>query len=100
MPEYNFASEFMRMLSILGMMILVLLIVSWVLKRMMSTRMERLNTDSTIQILERRPLGPKAALYLLEVEGKKMVIAESPSGIHHLADLEAEKEESSSHELV
>jgi flagellar biogenesis protein FliO len=98
MEDYNFVTEFVRMISILGAMIGVLLLVAWGLKRVMNTRMEQINETSNIRIIERRALTPKANLYLLEVEGKKMVVAESPAGIHHLTNFETEREEA--HEMV
>ncbi len=93
---HNFASEFTQMLSVLGMMIGALLLVAWVLKRIMNTRIQQINETSTIRILERRHLAPKSAIYLVEVEGKKIVIAESPAGIHPLTELEKEP----AHEMV
>jgi len=98
MGEYAFLSEFVRMLSILGMMIGALLLVAWVLKRIMHTRIQQMNATSTIHIIERRALAPKSALYLLEVEGQRMVVAESPAGIQHLTNLKEEREEA--HEMV
>jgi flagellar biosynthetic protein FliO len=96
--DYDFVSEFIRMLSLLGIMIGVLLLLAWALKRIMNSRMEQMNESSNIRILERRALAPKSAVYLLEVEGTKMVVAESPAGIHHLTTIE--QEPARSHELV
>jgi len=95
-PETNrFLDEFVNMVATLGLIISLILIIAWFLKRMLNTRQEKENITSIIKVLERRSLSPKSALYLIEIENKTVVIAESMNGITHLTtyDSPEEKEE-------
>lgn len=87
LENYSFAEEFMNMLSTLGVFLLALLALAWMLRRVRQTRTEQINQNSLIKVIERRILAPKGILYLVEVEGQRMIISESPSGIHYLTSL-------------
>lgn len=64
------------MLTLLGLIILIVISV-WLLRRISHGRMKQMNYGRDIKILERRPLSAKSILYLVEISGKKVVIAES-----------------------
>ena len=83
----TFQSKFLNMLFILALLIGFMLLASWALKRMMRTKVTQLNTGSSIKILETRYLSPRATLYLLDVDGHKLLIAESPTTVTHLKGL-------------
>ncbi|HEV8052406.1 MAG TPA: flagellar biosynthetic protein FliO [Parachlamydiaceae bacterium] len=86
-PETNrFWSEVVNMMATLGLIISLILIVAWFLKRMLNTRQEQVNTTSIIKVIERRALSPKTVIYLLEIEGKSMVISESQNGVTYLTN--------------
>jgi len=85
--QYNFWDEFGKMSLALSLILISLFILAWALKRVMGKRNIWMNESSIIKILERRPLSPKASLYLLEVEGKKILIGESPNGISRISDV-------------
>lgn len=76
-----FFYQLLNMLFALVSIILLILIASWILKRMMNTRIQQINTNSRIKIVERRSLTPKTAIYLLEVSDRDIVIAESGNGV-------------------
>jgi len=82
----KFIVEFLNMMATLGIVILLIFIVAWFLKRLMNTRLEQVNATSGIKIAEKRMLSPKSTLYLLEVEDKKILIAESINGITSVAE--------------
>lgn len=89
-PETNkFLSEFVSMMGTLGLIISAILIFAWFLKRMVNTRQEQANTTSIIKVVERRSLSPKTAVYLLEVEGKSLIVAESVNGVTRLAEYDS-----------
>lgn len=88
--QYDYWQEFFKMLSILGMIVILLVVSAWFLKRLMSSRMDHMNKLNTIKILERRVLSQKAVLYLLEVPEKKLIVGESPSGLQCLTELPLE----------
>ncbi len=83
----RFFYEFLRMMGMLGILLALLLLVSWFLKRMLNTRMEQINSSSPIKILDRRTLSPKTVLFVLDVHGKKCIIAESHNGVTYLGDI-------------
>lgn len=85
----RFFQEFMHMLSILGIMIAVLLIVAWLLKKVVAGRMVQGNISSAIKIIDRRGLTTKTAIYLIEVENQRLLIAESSNGASLLCNFSA-----------
>lgn len=91
--DNRFLAEFFYMLLMLGMLIGVVLFASYLIKRMTSTRIESLNTTSSIKILERRALSQRSQIYLVEIEDKKFMIAESPTAITALEVALIEKDE-------
>nr|QIQ10893.1 hypothetical protein OJOKFFHK_00036 [uncultured bacterium] len=89
----RFWSEVVNMMATLGLIISLILIAAWFLKRMLNTRQEQVNTTSIIKVVERRGLSPKTAVYLLEIEGKSIVIAESQNGVTVLSSYDSPAEE-------
>lgn len=86
----KFMNEFFYMLFLLGVLITMVYLAAWFLKRMTSVRAEQLNATSDIQILEKRVLSSKTSLILLEVEGQQILVAETPTTVVQL-HLEKEK---------
>ena len=84
--EDHFTRDLMQMLLTLGMIVGMIFVITWFLKKMLNTRIQQLNTSSDIKILERRSLTPKTAIYLLDVKGKGIIIGESTNGLTRLAD--------------
>lgn len=84
----KFFTEFMNMLATLGLIIVLIFLVAWFFKRLMTSRLENLNSSSLIRVVERRALSPKTALYLLEVDTKTILVAETPGGIVRLSEFE------------
>ncbi len=67
---------FKMLLTLFGLLILIILTI-WVLKRLSHGKLGGINKGKTIQILEKRAISAKSALYLIEVEGTRLVVAES-----------------------
>ena len=86
--EDHFMRDMMQMLLTLAMIVGIIFLITWFLKKMLNTRIQQLNTSSEIKILERRSLTPKTAIYLLEIKGKGVIIGESTNGLTHLSDFE------------
>lgn len=89
----SFPAKFMRMLFILVLLIGFMILASWALKRMMKTRLTQLNTTSSIKIVETRALSPRATLYLLEIQGQTLLVAESPTTVSVLPFSPLQEEE-------
>ncbi len=79
--EDNFMKEFINMLMTLGAIITVLLLASYLLKRMANSRIQQMNESSEIKILERRSITAKTAVYLLDVRGAQYALVESHNGL-------------------
>lgn len=82
----RFYVEFLNMLATLGLVIAIILIAAWFLRRILNTRLEQINTTSTIKVIEKRALSPKSAVYLLEIYDKVIAIAETQNGITQLGE--------------
>lgn len=89
-PHLNYSKEFKNMALNLVLLIAILVAAAWFFKRMTKSRLQMANDASYIKILERRALNAKAAIYVIEVGGKSIVIGESPAGLHTLAELDAQ----------
>lgn len=87
----RFYQEFLHMLTVLGLILLVLLGVTWFLKRMLNVRVQQINATSPIKVIEKRALTPKTAIYVLEIYDKRIAIAESHNGVTSLGELKEEE---------
>ncbi len=86
LPSYEHA--FIKMLLSLGALLVLIFLTVWALKRLSSGRLKFMNNALAIKILEKRSLSPKSVLYLVEVSGKKVLIAESQLEIKRLMEVE------------
>lgn len=91
----KFYVEFFKMLLILAVVIAALMAVMWFVRRMASVRMTQMNRSSLLQIVETRPLSPKTTLYIMDVEGKRLIFAESHEGVTFLAETQPSRDENS-----
>jgi flagellar biosynthetic protein FliO len=85
--EYNFKGEFTRMMVILGLIVALIFGTTWVIRRLGKGRMRAFSSNSAIRVLERRAVSPKSCIYLVEVEGTKIVVGDSSGGLTGLAVL-------------
>lgn len=81
----QFQAKFLHMIFILALLIGFMILASWALKRMMKARITQVNQTSLIKVLETRQLSPKSSLFLIEIEGKMVLIGESPTTLSHIA---------------
>lgn len=73
----SYKGAFIKMMLTLLALIALVVISVWMLRRISHGRIKQMNYGKEIKILERRPLSAKSILYLVEIGGKKVVIAES-----------------------
>ncbi len=95
LSESTYGKDFFNMLFSLFILLGLLFVSVWFIKRLMRSRLNASFRHSEIQILERRALTPKSSLYLITVFGKALLIADSQQGVEMLAEFpyEEEKEE-------
>lgn len=85
-PEYKPA--FLKMLLILIALIVLIFLTFWIFRRFMRMRLYQSNLTKNIKILEKRTLSPKSMLYLIEIEGKKVLIAESNLEVRKIKEID------------
>lgn len=83
-PTGELGATFVKMLLSLVTLIVLLGATYWFLRRIIQQRVQKGVGDAAIQILEKRMISPKTILYLIEVEGKKILVAESQLEIKRL----------------
>lgn len=83
--DQAFGPLFTKMILMLACLLLVLYAGAWALRRVNNMQMNKIQGNSSIQILERRMLNSKSALYFIQVEDQKILAVETLEGVHPLA---------------
>lgn len=86
---YAFWPQFIKMMFLLIALLGLVVGTAYFLKRFKRLRLFQANHTNHIKIMERRALGPKTFLYLIEIGGRSILIADSPNGLRTIADLPA-----------
>ncbi len=76
-----------KTLMLLIMVLLVLFVGTWYLKRFSTFRIKDTGKDARILLLEKRVISPKAVVYLLSIDGKKIALSETSSGVQLLGEI-------------
>ena len=83
-PPGDYGAALVKMLLTLFAVALLLGVTFWFLRRLIQNKLRRGVGVPSIQILEKRMISPKSVLYLVEVEGQKVLLAESSLEIRRL----------------
>lgn len=83
----RFYLELLKMLGLLAIVVGVMILLSWALKRAVSTRIAQMNDSSVIKVMDQRTLSPKTSVFVVEVLEKKVLVVESHSGSTAVLDL-------------
>ncbi len=95
MPSYEGA--FLKMfLALIGLLVAIFVTV-WVLKRFAHGRWTQGRGSQGIKIIERKAISPKTMLYVIEIDGKQTLIAESQLEIKPICSLDTRNSSSESH---
>jgi len=89
----SYETAFIKMMGVLVAILVLVFLTIWILKRFSQGRLLNANYFKSIKILERRPLSPKSTLYLIEIEGKQVLISESQLEVRTLTTSHRLKEE-------
>ncbi|HXF29728.1 MAG TPA: flagellar biosynthetic protein FliO [Chlamydiales bacterium] len=89
--ESHFGVLFIRMVLMLGITLLIAVLIVWIAKRLMQGRQLGGSKSNRLQIIERRQLSPKAALYLIMIDSHELVIGESATGLHVIKTMSDER---------
>jgi flagellar protein FliO/FliZ len=91
--EFHYGSTFIKMILSLVFLIVLMWATVWLLRRLMNQKLLRGSSQSMLHVIEKKMLSPKTMLYVVEVEGDKIVIAESQLEIKTLHSLKTERSE-------
>lgn len=95
-PTPDLGIAFIKMLMTFAALILLLLGTYWVIRRFFQQRMLKGGSHQEIHILEKKMLSPKTILYLVEVENKKILVAESHLEIKRIESFDLKIEDKQS----
>ena len=93
LPQSDYGAALIKMFLSLMVVIILLAVTFWFLRRLIQTKMRRGSGTQSIQILEKRMISAKSMLYLIEVEGQKVLLAESQVEIRRLQSWEQPPED-------
>ncbi len=86
MAKFDLRADVMRM----ALLVAIFAVIFWFLTRLLqqwSTRRDgQLNSQSRIKLVEKRVLGPRIALYLFQIPGKQILVAQTPTHLTALAE--------------
>ena len=88
----SYEGAFLKMFLTLIALLVAIFFAAWALRKLAHGRLMQFNNSKNIKILEKRALSPKTALYLIEVHGRKTVIAESQLEVKKIITFPPEKE--------
>lgn len=74
-PSYEGA--FLKMFLTLLALLVVIFFAMWGVKRLARGRIKQAGPGRSIELLERKAISPKTVLYMIEVGGRQIVLAES-----------------------
>lgn len=84
----SYETAFIKTIVVLvGLLVLIILTI-WMFKKISHGRLRSFNVLKSVKVLEKRPLSPKSMLYLIEVSGKQVLIAESQLEVRTLTSLD------------
>ena len=95
-PTANYSQALTKMILTFLALLILFGVSYWLMKRAGRNRMRNMNNLKAIKIRERRPISPKTTLYLIELSGKEILVAESQHEVRALSTFEWPDEEKSS----
>lgn len=86
LPDTNYGISIAKMFISLIVVVVVLYGTLWFLRRLIQQRLQKGSGGHSIHILEKRMLSPKTMLYLVEMDNKKILLAESQLEIRKISE--------------
>lgn len=86
LPPVNYGWAFFKVFFTLIILGLLLFATLWFLRKLFRDRMQRGSEHQLIQVLDRRMISPKTVLYLVNVRGEEVLLAESQHEIRRLSN--------------
>jgi flagellar biogenesis protein FliO len=90
--EVRFSELITRAMLLLIGILVALFIATWCMKKMDRFKFKTQDSPSRIELVEKKVLSPKSVLYIVEIDGKPLFLAESQTnGVQYLGALEDKK---------
>ena len=83
-PPGDIGAAFVKMLVSLAAIVALLFLSYWFLRKLIQNRLQKGSGNAAIQVIEKRMISPKTMLYIVEVDQKRILIAESHLEIKRL----------------
>jgi flagellar biogenesis protein FliO len=80
----QFQNAIVKTLLSIAAFIFLILFTIWLLRRISQNRASFGSRSSSMQILEKRVISPKTTIYIVEIDGKKVVFSESMMDVRTL----------------
>ena len=77
MPMNDFGAALTKIFLTLIALLLLLGGSVWVLRKLIQQKLQRGSGSQIIHLLEKKMISPKTMLYVIEIENKKIILAES-----------------------
>jgi flagellar biogenesis protein FliO len=84
----DYKPSFIKMFLILAALIVLIFLTFYLFRKLSRMKLTQANLTKSIKILEKRALSPKSILYIVEADGKKVLIAESNLEVRKLKDMD------------
>ncbi len=88
--EGKYGALWNKTLMLLIVVLLVLFLGTWYLKKFSTFRIKDAGKDARIQLLEKRVISPKAVVYLLSIDGHKIALSETSAGVQLLGEIKSD----------
>ncbi len=82
----SYQDTFIRMIFSLAGLLVLVVGTFWFLRRMNKGKF-RSGSSQTLHLLEKKPLSPKTMLYLIEIDGRQVLLAESQLEVRALTTI-------------
>jgi flagellar biogenesis protein FliO len=86
-PTGDLGAAFVKMFLSLSVLVALLLISYWFLRRLVQNRIQKGANNAAIQLIEKKMISPKTTLYLIEVDQKRVLVAESQLEVKRIVEL-------------
>lgn len=83
----SYRASFLKMCLSLGLILLLLFATLWFLRKLQQGRFSQINDSHSIKIVQKKVISPKSMLYIIEVNGKQVLLAESQVHVKALSNL-------------
>ncbi|MCH9613603.1 MAG: hypothetical protein SP1CHLAM54_06080 [Chlamydiia bacterium] len=88
----GYEATFIRSMVVILCILILIGLAVWMFRRLSHTRIRQMNFNKSIKVLEKRPISPKSILYLVDVGGRQILIAESQLEIREITTLDFPKD--------